>query len=63
MFTPRFFLAARMRAEKGGESEKPLGKTLMSEMLFSNPSYLVLISLLSKDEPMLMQKKKTQIFP
>ena len=51
-------LAAQRRAEnaKGGESEIN-SKRLMSEMPFSNPSYLVLISFPSKDDSILIRKK------
>ena len=55
-FPLRFFLAAR-KGQKRGRIRNGR-KILMSEMLFSNLSYLVLISLLSKDESILMKKNK-----
>ncbi len=56
-FSPSFFPRGAEGAEKG-ENPKRKKKTFMSEMIFSNPSYSVLICLLSKDESMLMQKKR-----
>ena len=59
-FSVRFLLAAPMRAEtptNWRKSEKNC-RTLMSGMLPSNPPYLLLISLSSKDQCILVPKKK-----